>query len=166
MAGAVYLSQFLRPLGVRLPVLMAYDLEAPFPWLLLEWLSGKDLGAAAPDLSEEQLDRIAREVALAQAITARTGSAGRYDYAPRADEAPHCTWSQVLEANLARSRRRIASARLFEVTLVDIARDIFLLDLMSEHGQVFNGNSRLSTSDDRSALRRAVDAALAHTPLS
>jgi aminoglycoside phosphotransferase (APT) family kinase protein len=255
MAGAVYLSQLLRPLGVPLPALLACDLEAEFPWLLLERLPGKDLGAVAPSLSEHQLDRIAAEVARAQAITATTGSAGRYGYAARPEDAPHYRWSQVLEANLARSRRRIISARLFDVALVDIVQDrlmlmrrefdeiaptpflhdtttknvivtpegafsgivdvddlcfgdprypaaltlaamtayggpvtyvsawlrharqsddrvfrlyvlIFLLDLMSEHGQVFNGNSRLSTSDDRSALRGAVGAALAHTPLS
>ncbi len=36
---------------------------------------------------------------------------------------------------------------------------VFLLDLMSEHGQAFNGNERVSTPEARAALLRAFDAA-------
>lgn len=38
---------------------------------------------------------------------------------------------------------------------------LFLRDLMSEHGQVFNGNERPSTPDARAALRRAFERNLA-----
>jgi aminoglycoside phosphotransferase (APT) family kinase protein len=249
MVGAVHLSRLLRPLGVPLPALLAYDLQAPYPWLLLERLPGNDLGAVASGLSAGQLDRCAADVAQAQAITATTGSAGRYGYAVRAEDAPHSAWSHVLDANLARSRRRIAALRLFDVGLVDIVQEklaemrgelddiaptpflhdtttrnvivtseggfsgivdvddlcfgdprypaaltqavmlayggpvsyvsawlhhaeqledrvfrlyvlLFLLDLMSEHGQLFNGNARPSTPSDRAALHRAFDANL------
>jgi hypothetical protein len=34
---------------------------------------------------------------------------------------------------------------------------IFLLDLMSEHGQVFNGNQLPSSPEDRAALQQAFD---------
>jgi len=251
LAGAVYLSRLLRPLGVPLPELLAHDLGAPCPWLLLERLPGRDLGAVATGLSDGQLDRIAAEVAHAQAITATTGAAGRFGYAARAEDAPHSVWSQVLDANLMRSRRRIASAGLFDAGVVDIVQasvagmrselddiaptpflhdtttknvivtpqggfsgivdvddlcfgdrrypaaltlaamtayggpvgyvsawlrragqsddrvfrlyvTVFLLDLMSEHGHVFNGNARTSTPNDRAALSRAFDTTLAH----
>jgi aminoglycoside phosphotransferase len=251
MAGAVYLSQLLRPLGVPLPGLFAYDLDAAFPWLLLERLPGKDFGAVAPRLSEQLLDRIAGEVVRAQAITATTQSAGQYGYSARADEAPYFTWSEVLKANLARSRRRIAAAGLFDAALADILQDrlagmraeldeiastpflhdtttknvivtadgsfsgivdvddlcfgdpryaaaltlavmtayggpityvsawlrragqfddrisrlyvsLFLLDLMSEHGLLFNGNSRPSTPADRAALYQEYNASLSY----
>ena len=69
-----------------------------------------------------QLDRIAANVARAQAIASQTGSAGRYGYAIRPEDAPHSAWSQALDAHLARSRRRIASARLFDVASADIAQ--------------------------------------------
>jgi aminoglycoside phosphotransferase (APT) family kinase protein len=122
MAGALHLSRLLRPLGVPLPVILADDEEAPLPWLMLERLKGTDLGAVAPTLSEGQLDRIAAEVARAQAITAGTSSAGRYGYASRPEAASYTAWSQVLDANLARSRQRIASAGLFDVGCVDIVQ--------------------------------------------
>jgi aminoglycoside phosphotransferase len=122
MIGAVHLSRLLRPLGVPLPALIADDLEAPLPWIILKRLAGADLGAVASNLPKMQLDRIAAEVAKAQAITANTASAGRYGYAVRPDDAPYRTWTQVLEASLSRSRERIASAGLFDAEFVDIAQ--------------------------------------------
>jgi hypothetical protein len=38
---------------------------------------------------------------------------------------------------------------------------LFVLDLMSEHGQVFNGNGRPSTPNARAALRQAFEGNLA-----
>ena len=122
MAGAVDLSQLLRPLGVPLPTLLAYEIAGPFPWLVLERLPGSDLGTVAAGLSREQLDRIAGEVAQAQLIVGQTGIAERYGYAVRPADAPHRVWSTVLDANLARSRRRIVSAGLFDVGLADIVQ--------------------------------------------
>jgi len=251
MAGAVHLSDVLRPRGVRLPAILASDVRAAFPWMVLERLEGTDLGAVIGGLLDERLDRIAAAVAQAQAITARAiaangGSAGRYGYAVRPEQASCHAWSDVLEASLGRSRRRIASAGLFDVGLVDVAqgalaamRDqvdriasipflhdtttknvivtaggafsgivdvddlcfgdprypaaltlaalmayggparyvaawlrhaeqpddrvfrlyvaLFLLDLMAEHGQTFNGNERASTPSARAALCRAFE---------
>ena len=249
MEGAVHLSGLLRPRGVPLPKILAKDVRAELPWLVLERLPGTDLGAVIAGLSGEQLEQIATNVASAQAITARTASAGRYGYAAVPEQAPHSAWSQVLEANLNRSRKRITSAGLFDTALVDdvqkalIARGdqidlaepipflhdtttknvivtpdgifsgivnvddlcfgdprypaaltlavllayggpveyvsawlrhadkpddqtfqlyvtIFLLDLMAEHGQVFNGNERPSVPEARASLRRAFEESL------
>jgi aminoglycoside phosphotransferase len=63
MAGAVYLSRLLRPRGVPLPAILAEDVEAKFPWLLLQRLPGTDLGEAMSGLTEDQLDAIAAKVA-------------------------------------------------------------------------------------------------------
>jgi aminoglycoside phosphotransferase (APT) family kinase protein len=244
MIGAVRLSRLLKPLGVPLPALLAFDVTAEFPWLVLERLPGTDLGGIIARLSDDQLDQIAASVARAQAITGQTGSAGRYGYAAAPGEAVFASWSQVLEANLDRSRNRIVSAGLFDVGLVDafqsalaasrhqidqaeptpflhdtttknvivtssggfsgivdvddlcfgdprypvaltfaalVACDgpvqyvfawmrhakqvdnptfrlyvsLFLLDLMAEHGQVFNGNQRSSAPEARASLQRA-----------
>jgi aminoglycoside phosphotransferase len=122
MAGAVYLSNLLRPRGVPLPAILAEDAQSAFPWLVLERLPGVDLGAVVEGFSEVQLERIAARVALAQSITAETGSAGRYGYAVRPQDAPHSAWSQVLDANLVRSRQRIASCGLFDVAFADIVQ--------------------------------------------
>lgn len=244
MASAVTLSRLLRPLGVPLPQLLAFDLDAVLPWLALERLPGRDLGAAMSGLSERQLDAIAAGVARAQAITAATGASVRYGYAVQPKAAPFARWSDVLDANLARSRQRIAAADLFDPSLVATAEaeltvlraeanaipatpllhdtttrnvivapdgslsgivdvddlcfgdprlpaaltravllayggpsgyvvawlrhagqaddrlfrlyvGMFLLDLMSEHGQTFNGNQQPSRPEARTALLRA-----------
>ena len=119
MVGAVYLSQLLRPRGMPLPAILAADLDAEFPWLVLERFPGTDLGSIISDLTEAQLDKIASRVAHSQAIAGGIASAGRYGYAARPEHAPNSAWSQVLLANLARSRERIGSLGLFDVGLVD-----------------------------------------------
>jgi aminoglycoside phosphotransferase len=62
MAGAVHLSGLLRPRGVPLPAILAEDIRAEFPWLLLERLPGTDLGAVISHLAEERLGAIADSV--------------------------------------------------------------------------------------------------------
>ena len=250
IAGAIYLSRLLRPRGVPLPAILAEDIQSVFPWLVLERLPGTDLGAVIGNLTAAQLDRIAARVARAQSISSETGSAaGRYGYAVKPDEAPHSTWSQVLDAHLGRSRRRIASAGLFDAALADIVQNelgamrnevdaiaptpflhdttlknvivtaegcvsgivdvddlcfgdpryaaaltlaaltarrgplqyvsawlrharwpddrlfrlyvtLFLLDLMAEHGQVFNGNQRSSSPQARAELEQSFNDSL------
>lgn len=123
MAGAVYLSRLLRPLGAPLPEMLAQDIEAERPWLVLERLPGNDLAASIADLSDVQCGRIAAKVARAQAIVAGTRSAGRYGYAALPEAAPWLHWRDVLEASLARSRQRIASAGLFDLGMIDVAQN-------------------------------------------
>lgn len=114
MAGALHLSNLLRPLGVPLPEILAADIDASFPWLILERLPGTDLGAVASTLSNEQLAAIASHVAKAQAVAATTESTGRYGYAAQPAQAPFGAWSDVLAASIARSRERIMGAGLFD----------------------------------------------------
>jgi len=71
-------------------------------------------------LSSVCLEAIAANVAAAQGITAGMASRGRYGYSVSPADAPRESWSQVLDDNLARSRRRIAAAQLFDQSAVDI----------------------------------------------
>jgi aminoglycoside phosphotransferase len=119
LEGALKLSNFLRPRGVRLPRILSEGLGHRFPHLILERLPGTDLGDVASSLSDASLGTIANEVAVAQAITAKTGSAGRYGYAVEAKDAPFELWSQVLLASLSRSRKRIVESALFDISAVD-----------------------------------------------
>ena len=121
MAGAVHLSAMLRQRGV--PLQRCWPRTSRLRshgWCLNGWLNRPC--NVIQRLSREQLELIAARVAEAQAITAQTGSAGRYGYAVRPEQAPHTRWSEVLEANLARSRRRIEFAGLFEAALVDVVQ--------------------------------------------
>lgn len=238
------LSRLLRPVGVPLPAVLAADLEAAWPFMLLERLPGMDLGHVMRTLGDEQLAAIAVAVAGAQAVVGGTSSAGRYGFAAEAEQAPHERWSGLVASSIDRSRDRIARARLFDARhagrlvaamearrevldrvpatpflhdtttknvivapdgsfsgIVDvddlcfgdprfapaltlasmIAHDgprqyvgywqraagwamddvfdfyvaLFLLDFMSEHGQVFNGNERPSEPEERRRLEAA-----------
>jgi aminoglycoside phosphotransferase (APT) family kinase protein len=124
MTGAVHLSRLLKPRGVPLPAMLAFDVTARLPWVVMERLPGTDLVNIIAQLSDDQSDEIAVRVARALAITGQTGSAGRYGYAAAPSEAPFACWSQVLDANLDRSRNRIVSAGLFDVCLVDVLQSV------------------------------------------
>jgi aminoglycoside phosphotransferase len=124
MIGAAALSRRLRPLGVPLPHLISDGSRGPHSHLVLERLPGTDLGNVVHALSGSSLESIAAEVARAQEITSKTGSAGRYGYAVTPADAPRERWSQVLFDNLARSRRRMEAAGLFELAAVDTLEDL------------------------------------------
>lgn len=119
MRGAERLSRLLRPLGVPLPAILAQDLDAPSPYLVLERLPGTDLGDVVETLPAPALAGIAADVSRAQAIAATTPSAGRFGYAPTPETAPHARWSDVLRRHVLRSRSRIAAAGLFDLAAVD-----------------------------------------------
>jgi aminoglycoside phosphotransferase (APT) family kinase protein len=119
MRSAVALSTQLRPLGIPLPELLASDIDAPFPWMLLERLPGTDLGDLVGSLDAASLRAIADRVAAAQAIAARTPSAGRYGFAPTPQSARFATWSDVIAADIERSRTRIAAAGLFNLAAAE-----------------------------------------------
>lgn len=246
----VELAGKLAGLGVPLPKHLSDGMVDGFPYTIIERFAGTDLGDVIAGLSEPQLQAIAGHVARAQAATAKLGTAPRYGYAARGEAAPHTSWSQVLDAHLARSRRLLEAAGLFDLAVCDpiaarleAARAIldrqpavpflhdtttrnviidasgtfsgivdvddlcfgdprwaaaltravllmngwrlsyvrywlaaageadddifalyvalFLLDLMSEHGQVYNGNERPSTPEARAVLLTALEQVLA-----
>jgi len=119
MAGAYELSQLLRPKGVPLPKIIVERLDHRFSHLIFERLPGADLGEVIGGLSDSGLEAVAAKVAGAQRITAKTAAGSRYGYSVKPADAPHARWSQVLEDNLARSRRRIVAAKLFDESPVD-----------------------------------------------
>lgn len=119
MRSAVALSSQLRPLGAPLPELLASDVEAEFPWMLLERLPGRDLGDLVGSLDSKCLRAIADKVTATQAIVAGTPSSGRYGFAATPQVAPFVRWPELIEADVERSRGRIASAGFFDLMVVE-----------------------------------------------
>jgi aminoglycoside phosphotransferase len=119
MAGAFELSQLLRPKGVPLPQILVEQLNHQFSHLILERFPGTDLANVIRGLSDSSLEAIAAKVAEAQRITAKTVTGRRYGYGVKPGDAPHARWSQVLQDNLTRSRRRIVAAKVFDQAPVD-----------------------------------------------
>jgi aminoglycoside phosphotransferase len=241
--GAALLAR-VALLGVPVPRLYHVGQLDGLPFMLMERLSGTDLGHVIATLGDSQLKAIAGHVAAAQLRVAGYGSAGRYGYSASAEGAPHAKWTGVLEAHMERSRQRMLKAGLFDPKVIDpvaawlerlrpeleqvpatpflhdtttknvliadgrftgivdvddlcfgdpryapaltlavlmmmqwpqqyarywmeaagYADDepfrlyvaLFLLDLMAEHGQVFNGNERPSTPEGREQLLGAM----------
>jgi aminoglycoside phosphotransferase (APT) family kinase protein len=123
LAGAVYWSQQLRPLGIPLPRILHADLQArlaPFPFLLLERLPGTDLGHVYPHLSLLEKRAIVAQLARIQDHVHRLPRGAGYGYVAGYDAPfPHHTWSEVIDASLARSRSRLAQAGIFPTAYID-----------------------------------------------
>jgi aminoglycoside phosphotransferase len=119
MAGALQVSRLLRPHGVPLPEIIAEGVNHHFSHLVLERLPGTDLGDVICELSDTNLEVIATKVAHGQKVTSKTVSGERYGYSVEPANAPYESWSQVLLDSLARSRRRIAAAKLFDENIVN-----------------------------------------------
>ena len=120
MRGAAQLSRLLHPRGVPLPTILAANLDPPFPHLVLERLPGTDLGDVVAGLTPRSLESIAAAVADAQCSTAEAYAPGeRYGFAVSPVEAPHPSWPAMLAAQLDRSRGRIVTAGLYNVSEID-----------------------------------------------
>lgn len=124
MKHGAALIQKLQSLGVPIPEIYATGLDQPCPWVIMERIKGQDFGAVMDSLSEPQLQKIASSVADAQRATAQLGTGKKYGYAADAAAAPLDSWSQVLEENIARSRRRITTARLFDPNIIKSIADL------------------------------------------
>jgi Ser/Thr protein kinase RdoA (MazF antagonist) len=117
-AGAIYWSRRLRPLGVPLPQLIAYDLDgvfSPFPFLILERLPGTDLGEVYPRLTHAEKVDIAAAVARAQRIVGSLPQGAGYGFASHPDlPFAHTSWVDVIRSSLALSRALINRAGLVD----------------------------------------------------
>jgi aminoglycoside phosphotransferase (APT) family kinase protein len=122
LEGAVYWSERLRPQGVPLPELLGYDLtrrKFPYAYLLLERLPGQDLGQVYPGLTVPQKRRIAREVGRIQAIVNHLPPGSGYGFATGYQANLKASWTEVLQAELDRSRTGIEQAGVFKLQVVD-----------------------------------------------
>ncbi|MDD9900293.1 MAG: aminoglycoside phosphotransferase family protein [Alphaproteobacteria bacterium] len=112
MEGAVYLNGFFRAREVPLPDVYAHDLDAPFPWMLMERLPGRDLGDVFGGLNDSVLKRIAALIGSYQKIAAESMKPEKFGYAVHPHTAPYNTWNDIIEESLRRSRARIEDADL------------------------------------------------------
>lgn len=130
LAGAVYWSQRLRPLGVPLPELLAFDLtrqKFDYAYLLLERLPGQDLGPVYSTLTPDQKRTLAREVAGIQKIVNTLPPGPGYGFALSYEAALKKTWAEVVLGELERNRFRIEQAGVFKLEVVSRAQKALAL---------------------------------------
>ncbi len=122
LVGGVFWREQLESVGVVVPGLVAVDLEAAQPYMVLERLAGTDLGNVIDELDDEDLAGIASTVADFQARAARLPTAAGYGYALDYRSQLHDTWFEVLDESIDRAARRIEAAGVVDPQYVRMAR--------------------------------------------
>jgi aminoglycoside phosphotransferase len=117
--GALHWSKTLRPLAVPLPQILAHGDHRDRPYLVLERLDGQDLGQVYRSLTSPERRSIAEEVCQVQRIVGGLPERLGYGFIRLPGEPGRVSWSDVIEASLARCRRRIEKARLLSPDSVD-----------------------------------------------
>ncbi|MBN9392433.1 MAG: phosphotransferase [Chloroflexi bacterium] len=122
LAGGVFWSERLRPLGVPLPELLGYDLtrrKFECGYMLLERLPGRDLGLVYPGLTVDQKHTLAREIARIQGIVNTLPLGPGYGYATGYDAALKTSWTEVVYGELGKHCDHIRQAGVFSPEVVD-----------------------------------------------
>ncbi len=121
--GGVYWHKRLRPLGVPLPNLLGYDLDGPFPYMILERLRGVDLGQVYAALSASEIQALARQIAAIQDRVATLPAGPGFGFLPSYETSFFArSWREVLEAGLAEAQENILAAGIFDAKVVGAVR--------------------------------------------
>lgn len=131
MAGALHWNLKFAELDVPVAKILYHDISSETPYLVMERLPGRDIGYVLKQLSVEQMDVIAKELMRVQKLVGSMFVASRFGYAIEPAAAPFDSWSEVLRASLKRSRSRIESSALMDITFVD-ATEKLLDEMKSE----------------------------------
>jgi Ser/Thr protein kinase RdoA (MazF antagonist) len=118
--GGVYWHGRLKELGVPVPEMYGHDLEAEFPYMVLERLPGSDLGAVYPDLTAEQKRTLAHEIAAIQDRVGTLPHADHFGYLDSYDNptSPAKSWNQLMADGLNRAEKMIREGGVFDPEIV------------------------------------------------
>jgi aminoglycoside phosphotransferase (APT) family kinase protein len=116
--GALHWSKLLRPVGVPLPSLLASGEWEGMPYMVLERLSGEDLGVVYETLALDEKKAIAENVCRIQSLVASLGEGQGYGYV-RLPVGPYrASWREVIDESIARSRSRMELTKLIGLSPV------------------------------------------------
>ncbi len=119
LSGSVYWLDKLTMLELPIPRLLARRLDDGFPFVVLSYLEGSDLGAVYGELTAEQKRGIAADLWTIQKKVGTLVGPG-YGYLPAMDDSNHKpTWKAVVQTHLARSRSWIRECGIFDESFVD-----------------------------------------------
>lgn len=112
LAGGVFWHPRLQALDIPVPELIAYDLEAPWPYMILERLPGEDLGFVYTRLSPDQRRELAYQIAGIQDRVADLPQADSFGWLTSYEPASKVTsWWEAATMKLMRSRPRLEAAQ-------------------------------------------------------
>lgn len=124
LEGALFWHKLLKPKGIPIPEIPAFDLTDRFPFLVLERLPGKDLNFVYTALSKSEKKILARELTKIQKLVAELPQAPGFGYLESYETGSFCrSWTEVLQRSLERSRSRIKSGGIFDPEAVERVAD-------------------------------------------
>ncbi|MEM9518914.1 MAG: phosphotransferase [Actinomycetota bacterium] len=122
LAGGRYWTSILAAAGVPVAAVLASDVEAAHPFLILERLNGADLGTVITSLSAPQRRSIATDVADAQRRVGRLGVGPGFGYSVNGVTGLVASWAAVIESEVDTWDRHIAQAGVVSPAWVGRAR--------------------------------------------
>ncbi len=154
LAGGLFWHRQLEHVGVRVASVLAADLVAPQPFMVLERLPGTDLGNVFDELHDTQLSLISSTVVDMQRRTSLLPRGSGFGYGLNYEAVLQPSWRAVLDASIERSDRRIREAAVVDTrwvtrvknrledaaTLVDdVTPTAFLHDATTKNVIISNG---------------------------
>ena len=100
LAGGVFWHQQLEQIGVPVARVLASDVSAEQPYMILERLAGTDIGNVIDVMSADEIRTAAHAVVEMQLNTARLPLADGYGYALGYEDSLQTSWAKVLESSV------------------------------------------------------------------
>ena len=110
LAGGVFWHQQLEQVGVPVARVLASDVSAEQPYMVLERLAGTDIGNVIDVMSADEIRTAAHAVVEMQLNTAGLPLADGYGYALGYEDSLQTSWAKVLESSIERAQRWITAA--------------------------------------------------------
>ncbi|GJM42550.1 MAG: hypothetical protein DHS20C20_28320 [Ardenticatenaceae bacterium] len=114
LQGGVYWSKKMRPRGVPLPELIAYDTDARNPFMIIEWLPGKDLGDCYQHLSARDKEALAAKIFDIQSLVHKLPKPEGFGYAVSYEDprlAKNLSWLAFINEQLEEARSSIRKVK-------------------------------------------------------
>ncbi|MGI8906833.1 MAG: phosphotransferase family protein [Candidatus Sumerlaeaceae bacterium] len=131
IAGAIYWSQKLRPLGVPVADIIAADPQGQITGhaaMILERLPGTDLAHVYAKMDSPAKESLAEEMVRFRHAMDRLPLGGGYGFAYDYEHSwQHSAWADVVRASIDRSRQRIMDVGLVRPYFADLVTSAFTL---------------------------------------
>lgn len=125
LGGSPYWIEKLQPLGLPIPRVLYSRIDHPQPFIVLNYIEGRDLGQVYLQLAADEKKQIAQELGKAQRALSALTSGGKFGHLTSLEDTLfHHSWEAVVRAHLARSRQWMISAGLFDPRLIDPVEEL------------------------------------------
>lgn len=152
LKGALYCSEKLKPLGLPTANIFHADLEARYPYLILEYIQGKDLGVVYSTLTEGQRKELAQQIVSIQNLVHTLPEGIGYGWSFGNGIYPYRSWIELIYDDLEKSKEKINKAKIADDTIVDIVKK-----KLAPYDSYFSGVRSIPFLDDTTVKNVLID---------